>query len=154
MSSPEAKLLSFVVRFFNPVNNNLHSSTLVEVEHVKDAVETAIKVIADTYKEDVRSHNAAITTPNGEGVQGTDNVATVNQLQNQLAEIQRQLDQHNQDNASGTPTTPPAPLNADVVPDPANRPDTSNVEPGQSVSPPSPSAPFSASDVDSAIPPV
>jgi hypothetical protein len=156
VSTPNSGDKKFTVTFF--VNNNLHSKFDVAVDHVKNAVGAAIDA-AKEIGEDVSRLSAAITLPNGHGVEGVDDLQTKSQLQAQLKALQDQLNRLEPDeqtvsdnvpNVSRNVSPPPVPTPTFTGPDPS----TSGVSAGTPVeasSAPVVNTPVSQAEIDAAL---
>lgn len=146
--SAEQALEKYIVRFFS--GTNLHSAFTVEVGHVKDAVGAAITRAQEVLSEDVSRFTAAITTPDGQGVAGIENLATKAQLQAQLASLQKQIEALNTDGTTPEQNESVANtisnVNRSPVPPPVAAPPASFSAPDPRESEVSAGTPVSASD--------
>jgi hypothetical protein len=107
-----ATLEKFAVSFYDAVNGNLHSQVVVEVEKVADAVNAAIDLVKEDYKEDVSRHRAAVTNLKGEGVAGIDGVSTKQQLIAEAAALAAKIAALEDDGSADETPAPAAPVPA------------------------------------------
>jgi len=112
-------MANFEVSFFDRVSGWLHSKFAVEVEDVADAVEAALAAAKDA-GADLSSHNAAVVDENGAGVPSIVTSTSQTALEQQMADLQRQLAQLK--SASQTPTA------AEIAPAPAESDNTDNAD--------------------------